>query len=237
GGLQDGWAAAKAAEKVGLQRAEVLARTALGYMLFYVADIPSAREQCKRGLALARRLGARRFEADALIYLGRIQAIEGRKAEAVELIEQAYDVCRETGVTYAGPWALGALFLVSDDPRVRELAAKEAERILSEKECVSHNYLSFYIDAMEASFEGGDWAGVERYAAALENYTHEEPLPCCDFYIARGRALAAYGSGRRDEATARELRRLRDEAERVGFRFALPALDKALEGLAEDTVS
>lgn len=44
-----------------------------------------------------------------------------------------------------------------------------------------------------------------------------EPLPWSDFYIARGRALAAYGEGARDEGTVLTLRSLRDEAERVGF--------------------
>jgi hypothetical protein len=41
-------------------------------------------------------------------------------------------------------------------------------------------------------------------------------------------ALAAHGSGRRDPEIASALRRLRDEAERVGMRAALPALERGL---------
>ena len=55
-----------------------------------------------------------------------------------------------------------------------------------------------------------------------------EPLPRTDFFIARGRALAAFGRGNRDDAAMGEIKRLRDEAERVGLKPALSALDKAL---------
>ena len=74
----------------------------------------------------------------------------------------------------------------------------------------------------------GDWDEVERYAAALEDFTRPEPLPQSDLIIARARVLAAYGRGERDYATMQELKRLRDEAELVGFKTALPALEEAL---------
>ena len=38
------------------------------------------------------------------------------------------------------------------------------------------------------------------------------------FFVARGRALAAYARGKRDRATLQELQQLRDEAARVGFK-------------------
>ena len=69
---------------------------------------------------------------------------------------------------------------------------------------------------------------VERYAEALEAFTSMELLPRTDFFIARGRALAAFGRGRRDEATMQEIKSLRDEAERVGLGTVLSSLDKAL---------
>ncbi|HEX9583112.1 MAG TPA: hypothetical protein VGB36_01245, partial [Gammaproteobacteria bacterium] len=61
-----------------------------------------------------------------------------------------------------------------------------------------------------------------------EDYTRDEPLPWTDFFIARGRALAAFGRGRRDEVTMQALRRLHDQAARTGLRVALPALASAL---------
>ena len=81
---------------------------------------------------------------------------------------------------------------------------------------------------MEASLRTEDWDGVERHAAALECFTRHEPVPWTRFFIARGRALAAYGRGQRGRATIGGLRRLRDEADRAGLKAALPALDQAL---------
>ena len=81
---------------------------------------------------------------------------------------------------------------------------------------------------MEACLQIEDWDAVERYAAALEDYTRPEPLPRSDFFIARGRALAAHGRGQRDSEMLGELERLSAEAGRVGFAIALPELESAL---------
>ena len=88
----------------------------------------------------------------------------------------------------------------------------------------SITYNETTLDALERQ----DWKLVERYAEALEDFTSIEPLPRTDFFVARGRALEAFGRGSRDDATMQEIKRLRDEAERVGLRTALSALDKAL---------
>ena len=62
----------------------------------------------------------------------------------------------------------------------------------------------------------------------MESYTRGQPVPWADFFIARGRALAAFGRGARDEKTLGEIARLREEAEEVGLKIAVPALDAAL---------
>ena len=80
---------------------------------------------------------------------------------------------------------------------------------------------------MEVALELADHDEVERYAAALEDYTRAEPLPWSDFFIARGRALAAFGRGRRDAALTAEILRLRDDADRFGLKIALPAIETA----------
>lgn len=81
---------------------------------------------------------------------------------------------------------------------------------------------------MDTCLQTGEWDEVDRYAQALEDYTSAEPLPYADFLIARGRALAAFGRGKRDDATMQELQRLRDEGERVGRKIAIRELKKAL---------
>ena len=81
---------------------------------------------------------------------------------------------------------------------------------------------------MEASLRAGEWDEVNRFALALEDYTKDEPMPRTDFYIARGRALAAHGRGERDQATMGELQRLYDQAKEIGLKLTLPALEAAL---------
>ena len=227
GAAADTLAGAEAAAKVGHHRAEMVARAASGYILPDMGELDRAKEQCEQALALARRLGARRFEASGLRHLARIIAAQGRRAEAVALLQDAYSISSESGITFSGPWALGALAVVTDDPATRRWALEEGEKILG-RGCVFHNYFWFYRDGMEVSLNTQDWDAVERYAAALERFTHQEPVPWTIFFIARGCALAAYGRGKRDGVTIGALRRLRDEADRVGLTTALPALEQAL---------
>ena len=136
-------------------------------------------------------------------------------------------MARETSVGFSAPQLLGFLAAITDDPVVRKDALNEVEAMLR-KGSLAHNFLAAYRYAMDACLRSGDWDEVERYATALEDYTRPEPLPSSDFFIARGRVLTAYGRGKRDDATMQELKRLRDEAERVVLKPALPALEEAL---------
>jgi hypothetical protein len=51
-----------------------------------------------------------------------------------------------------------------------------------------------------------------------------EPTPWSDFFVARGRALAAFGRGGRDVA---ELARLSDEGKKLGLLIALTTIEAA----------
>ena len=76
-------------------------------------------------LALCRRLGARRFESETLIYVADVERASGRRFEALKLLKKALAISRETGTGFFGPaigsarrqWlarALGALAWVSE---------------------------------------------------------------------------------------------------------------------------
>ena len=108
---------------------------------------------------------------------------------------------------------------------------EEAEELLRAG-AVSHNHLLFPRDAIEVYLEAGNWDRVERTVAELEHYTRSEPLPFADFYIARGRALAACGRDQSDMAElAAELERIHDEGERLGIRVALRGTETAISQL------
>ncbi len=225
--FDDGVAAAEAASKVGHHRAELLGRVMAYFALIEMGEMDRAREPLAQSETLIRRLGARRFEAQTLLCLGMVARSEGDSARALKLVTQAMEISRNTGVGFSGPRILGFLALTTDDLDERRQALEEGEHLLHTG-AVGHNHLWFYRFAMDACLEPGEWDEVERYATALEDYTRPEPLPWSDFFIARGRVLAAYGRGKRDDATMAEITRLRDEAKRVGFSLALPALDEAL---------
>ena len=142
-------------------------------------------------------------------------------------MERAIDLSQQTGINFYGPIILGALAVALARPEERRRALAKGE-VLIRGGCVGHNQLHFYPSAMQVALDLANYDEVERYAAALEDYTRPEPLPWSEFFIARGRALAACGRGRRDAALRAEIQRLRSEGERQGLRIALPELEVAL---------
>jgi len=187
-GLEDVGAAAERAAMSGNRRAEMVARgSCAGKLLFDNHDYAGAKKSCGRALDLARQLGARRFEPINQVLLAKVALIEGDRAEAIRIAEEAVATCRETGFNFAGPMALGALAVVTDDADVRARALAEGMETL-QQDCVSHSYLWFYRDALEASVMDQDWLSLETYAKAAEAYTAGEPLPWMDRFIAAARA-------------------------------------------------
>lgn len=227
GALDDATTGANKGEQIGQHRAEMVARNNSAFTLIDMGRTADAKVECGRSLALARRLGAGRFEASNLKLLATIFVAEGDRARALALIEQAYTVSKKTGLTFNGPIVLGTLALATDNSDQRADALRHGLDII-EQGCVGHNYIGFYRDAMEVSLEQSDWDGVDRYADALESYTRAETLPYTQFFIARGRALSLFGRDQANDSTRHELERLRSEAERVGLRSALPVLEAAL---------
>jgi tetratricopeptide (TPR) repeat protein len=220
-------AGVEAAGRVGHFRAQINARMCGGICLFESGEMARAKQLLEQAAPLIQRLGAWRFEPVSLVFIAKIIAIQGQYAEAIQLLERAGMISRKTGPSFTGGYALGALAVVTRDAEVRQTALVEGERLLAAG-CVSHNYFWFYRDAMEAALGAGDWSEVDRYAASLEAYTRPEPLPWTDFFIARGRALAAFGRGRADAAPLAALTQLQHEGQRLGLVTALPAIEAAL---------
>ena len=224
--LRDLEEAVSLAQETGQLRAELIALSG-GEWLLNLGRVDEDERWMKRRLELARRLGSRLFIGDGLMELARIAYTRSRWDEAEKLAQEAVDALRDGGMAFLGPMALGTLALVTRNSDRRRSALSEAEELLR-GDSVSHNFLGFYPDAMETCLQMGEWDEVDRYAQALEDYTSAEPLPYTDLFIARGRALAAFGRGDRDDATMQELQRLRDEAEHIGLKVAIRALQEAL---------
>ena len=106
----------------------------------------------------------------------------------MDLLYRALAISRETGLSFMGPWILGHLAVMTEDPIERQAALTEGEEILR-KGAVGHNHLWFFRYAIDAALDSQDWDGAERYSAALEDYTRPEPLPWANFFVRYGRAV------------------------------------------------
>jgi hypothetical protein len=228
GAKAEGLAAMDVATKVGDRRVEMNATGCVCHSVFDLGEYDLLEAHAEKQLVRTRTLGARAWEAQPLTWKAIVLQAKGCRSEARELLMQATSITRQVGRTFTAGYSFGAsAWVMADDSAVREAALDEGEAALREGS-VSHNYFWFYRYAIDALLSVNDWEGFERYAAALEDYTRDEPLGWTDFFIARGRALAAFGRGKRDDATVTEIQRLRDEAKRVGLGPALPALEEAL---------
>jgi ATP/maltotriose-dependent transcriptional regulator MalT len=192
-----------------------------------MGDMNATMDHLEREMQLIRQLGARRFEAQNVEMRGRVLLDRGKRKDAAEALREALAICREVGMQFCAPKAVGALSrAVEDDGERARLLAEGAD--LLRRGAVGHNHLWFYRDAIEAMLSAGDAAGALRYVTALEDYTHVEPLPWAQLFASRGRALARVAQDRSDEHARQDLQRVRTALIGAGFSSYLPAVDAAI---------
>ena len=223
--IEDGLEAAAMAAKVSQHRAEQLGYILAGRIEIELGRFVDARIHLERALMIARKIGAGNFEAQSLCLLGQLCAAQENMDEARHHVKEAMDVVRKVGMTFIGPAVLAVHAALSVDPAEQRAALREAEEIL-DSGCVAHNQFWFAQSAIDQKLTVGEWDEVDRYARRLENYIREEPLAWPEFIVARGRALASWGRGKREPDLAAELKRLRDTAVEVGLVRAAAALER-----------
>ena len=216
------------ARRVGHQRAEIIAANAVR-MLPFMLDADAATINAERILTLARQIGARRFESEAMIAHAAILALADRKPEALEFTLQELKVARETGIQFIGPDLLGQLAILTDDDGLRRRSLEEGKELLRAGS-VGHNHLRFNRHAIEASLNAREWDEADGYAQEMEDYTRPEPLPWADFWIAWGRTLAAHGRNSKSSVAIQNIEHVLEQAELIGMQPAIPALRRALGG-------
>ena len=225
--LADTRAAADDAARIGYAYGEMFAWQSIATILCHQGEYAAAEDPLERVLAMSRALGSRRYEMSLVLYRGEILCGLGQREEARRHLHQALAMSRKIGMGFLGAAILGQLALASDDGEQRRHALQEG-RALLDRGCVGHNYFWFYRDAIDTCLNHHEWDEADGYAAALECYMLPEPLPWAEFLVARGRALAAFGRGRRSSELRAELERLTEVARCTPMLAALAALERAL---------
>ena len=227
GVYRDGEEALDLAGRLGRVRAEVVTLAGLSYWRIETGDLPKALQYAQSMLRLVRQYNLHRFESTPLRSLALVHHLRGEQEKAMDLAGEAWAAARRAVERFTGPWALGVLALVTDNPERRSWALAEGSRILAEGS-VGHNYLWFHRFGIEVGIETGNPALIAHHADALEACSRDEPLPWSDFYIARGRALAAFGRGDGDTETIATLRQLMHLAANTGLKLPIAQIENAL---------
>jgi len=210
-------------------RAEMMARSLVASVEgLFRGRRDEAERQAMAALALARTLGAKRFEAQALGALAMFELRGGQRERARQLVDEGLAVCRIHGMGHIGPWLHGIRALAEEaDADARSRWLEEGERQLA-LGCVSHNHVQLREIAIDALLEIGDVEGVERNCVRIERYMAQEPLAMSEWIVRRARALARVARGERGDAIGATLQVLRDEGTRAEIFALVPALEAAI---------
>jgi class 3 adenylate cyclase len=217
--------AVEAAGKVGHHRAEMNALCGVCNVAVELDDSDLLGGHAERALALAQRLQARGWEPLLLSYSAWAHHLCGEREQAYDLLERA--MANEAAMAFVGGWPLGMMSVVTDSPDTRRQVLRDGKALLHKGANGASNF-HFYRHAINACYQSAMWEELEQLAQGLEYYTRDEPLPWSDFYIARGRALASVGRGRRHDSITHELASLLGRANRMGYKASVAALKDAL---------
>jgi DNA-binding SARP family transcriptional activator len=215
------------AQRVGDLRSELVIYLCFAFGYLAQGQYEEAGQRAVKAMTLAKQLGARRFQAEAMGIVALTALASGNRKEALEIARASVVFGRETGMSYCGPILLSVVARATTDAEERAQSLKEGEALLATG-CVSHSYLEFYNHAIEVSLEHHAWAEARRYARALAEYTQREPMPLTDLLIQRARLLADIGEGVASAETWPALEELRNTCLRMNARNALKAIEEAL---------
>jgi tetratricopeptide (TPR) repeat protein len=215
------------AQAIGDPRAELLGLSIRGNVELMRGEPASALEACVRSARLAHEIGAKRFEAEAMVLQALALRQLGRRDEAQVLASRSVQLSREACATYCGPLACAALALLTEESAACRALLDEGELTLA-RGCVSHNHLDFRPIAIDVCLRHGDLTAALHHADELERYTSAEPLPPSSFYVLRGRLLVDTRARPRDASLIARLQAALGTAESLELRAAAVDLRRAL---------
>ena len=172
-------------------------------------------------------IGARRFEPEILAFAAEALRQMGHRKKAIERLERALAIARETGMDYCGPVVLGYLALAANErSELREQALKEGLELIADGG-LFHNVFFFCCAAIECCIELNEWERIELFADRIERAFHAEPLRLIAFIVDRARTLARVGKSGPSTNDLNEIHILIADCQDMGCVSFLTALEMA----------
>lgn len=226
--LRDATQAIECSGKIGNHRAQVFSRLTAAWVLVASGQDGLAEQELSCALALARNLGASRFEAILLEGLARVALRQGERGLAQTLIMDAASLVERFELErYIGPWVYGSLALMVDDTQLSQQALLKGEAQLNEA-CLAHNGLRFRVAAAETCLLAGNieqaiWHG-QQMAALPESAS-------CAWINHHVRLIDVAGRWLRvgDQGSGEKLQRIQRDAQQLGFMATMPRLLQVLD--------
>jgi class 3 adenylate cyclase/tetratricopeptide (TPR) repeat protein len=170
-------------------------------------------------LEMARKLGARRYEALLLCGLAEVRAAQGQGEEAISMLEEAFAIGTEVGHGFCGPIVCGGFARLSQS-LAEGLGWVERGLEMLVNARLAHNDIFFRKAVIDWAIGAGEWPLVDRMCHDLKALTEAEPLPYVDFLVDRAQALQALQRNREDQQALETLARLSAEAAALDFRLS-----------------
>ncbi|AXA57525.1 ATP-binding protein [Pseudomonas thivervalensis] len=226
--LRDATEAIEGSARLGNHRAQVFSRLTAAWVLVAGGQDALAEQELTCALALARNLGASRFEAILLEGLARVALRQGERGLAQTLIMEAAGLVERFELQrYIGPWVYGSLAMISEDAQLSQQALAKGENQLTQA-CLAHNALRFRVAAAETCLLTGNieqaiWHG-QQMAALPESAS-------CAWINHHVRLIGVAGQWLRsaDQASGEKLKGMAREAQQMGFVATMPRLLHVLE--------
>ena len=229
-GMDEVREAVELSARIGLPQTEVVALESIGFNLMQQGNFSEAEPWIEKAAEAARKASARRYLAMDHLMLAACRYAQGDTTRARELVNDALELSKQTGIGFLGPGLYSAMAQFTDDPAERRRYLQQGEAMLVD-ECPAHALLMFYRDAIDIVLAEQDGDDALRYADALEAVVCSEPLVFAQLVAARARALVALARRGPQPDVVAELRRLRDELRRARIGGLQPELDVVLGSL------
>lgn len=221
GALADALASAEQGRQVGNRRAEIVSRLTAGWALLSTGRTAEARQQVEQGLALARQIGATRFEPFLSESMVRVLLLEGEPAAAHQLALAAWEMVERLKLQkFIGPWVLSTLALVEPDAQARAAALQQGQALI-DLGCVAHNVYRFHVSAIESCLMHDQPAEARALAGRFAARVEDEPFPWASHHIAVAHAGADWIE-QPSPARADALRALMRAGEAAGLGWLMP---------------